>query len=348
MKTLFPFLALAVAATAAATASVSTAAADGRVVGATTLEFHNQASSRKIATELWYAPSGNPKAEDLSIRPPLRPIAVARNAEPASGKRPLIVLSHGNWGSRYSLGWLALKLVNSGYIVLSTSHPGTAGGDQSAAGLYRLWDRSRDVSFVLDQILNDPKWVALIDEKRIGFAGHSFGGFTGVSLAGGRYDPARQRGFCERSAKKDFYCEGTLRDNIAGIPATDAGESFRDARLRAFYIMASGPAPGFAADSLKAISAPFIVDTAQFDEILEPLANSSALAKLISGAREVVRPVGHFAYVPECRPVVGRILAAAAGIPICDDPAGVDRAAVHNQIADEVIRFFGKALQSRD
>ena len=341
MKIRILLIALAIA----APVSISAAAQNDRVVAATTIELENKASGRKIVTELWYAPAGNPKAEDLSFRPPLRPVTVARNADPVSGKRPLIVVSHGNWGSRYSQGWLALKLVNSGYIVLSTSHPGTVGDDQSATGRYRLWDRSRDVSFVLDQILRDPKWAAGIDETRIGFVGHSFGGWTGVSLAGGRYDPARQRAFCEKSAKKDPYCDGTLKDDITGIPATDAGESFKDARIRAFYIMASGPAQGFAADSLKSISASFIVDTARFDEILEPLANSSTFAKQISGAREVVRPVGHFAYVPECRSIVGKVLAAAAGIPICDDPAGVDRAAVHEQVANEVIRFFGKALR---
>jgi hypothetical protein len=48
--------------------------------------------------------------------------------------------------------------------------------------------------------------------------------------------------------------------------------------------------------------------------------------------------------VPECRPVVGKVLAGAAGIPICDDPAGVERAAVHEQVASEVIQFFNKAL----
>ena len=344
MKPLFPIIALAIA----AAASFSTAAADGRVVGATTLELDNHASRRKIATELWYAPAGNPKAEDLSIRPPLRSLSVARNAEPASGKRPLIVLSHGNWGSRYSQGWLALRLVNSGYVVLSTSHPGTVGDDQSAAGRYRLWDRSRDVSFALDEVLKDLKWATLIDASRIGFVGHSFGGWTGVSLAGGRYDPAKQRAFCEKLAKKDPYCEGTLKDDISGVSARDAGDSFKDPRIKAFYIMASGPAQGFAADSLKSISAPFVVDTAQFDEILEPLANSSTLAKHISGARKIVRPVGHFAYVPECRPVVGKVLAGVAGIPICDDPARVDRAAVHQQVANEVVRFFNEALRQKD
>ena len=313
-------------------------------VGVATLELENRVAARRIAVEMWYTPAGNPKVEDLTIRPPLRSLPLARDAAPATGKRPLVVLSHGNWGTRYSQGWLAMKLADAGYVVLSTTHPGTVGDDQSAAGRYRLWDRARDVSFALDQVLKDPKWAALVDESRIGFVGHSFGGWTGVSLAGARYDAARQREFCKASVKKDPYCDGTLKDDIAGIPAADAGESFKDARLKAFYIMASGPGQGFSADSLKSISAPFVVDTAQFDEILHPQANSSALAKQIPGAREIVRPVGHFAYVPECRPVIGKVLTAIAGIPICDDAPGVDRRAVHEQVAGDVVRFFRKAL----
>jgi predicted dienelactone hydrolase len=335
---------LLVALAIAAPVSFCAAGQGNGVVAATTVVLDNQASGRRIVTEVWYAPAGNPKAEDLSFRPPLRPVTVARGAQPVSGKRPLVVVSHGNWGSRYSQGWLALKLVDSGYIVLSASHPGTVGDDQTAAGRYRLWDRSRDISFALDQVLNDPKWAALIDETRIGFVGHSFGGWTGVSLAGGRFDPVRQRAFCASASKKDPYCEGTLKDDVSVIPAADAGASYKDARIRAFYIMASGPGQGFAAESLKSIRAPFVIDTARFDEILEPLSNSSTLAKQISGAREIVRAVGHFAYVPECRPIVGRVLAVAAGIPICDDPAGVDRSAVHGEIANEVIKFFGKAM----
>jgi len=263
------------------------------------------------------------------------------------GRRPLVVLSHGNWGSRYSQGWLALRLVEAGYLVVSTSHPGTEGESQTAAGRYRLWDRSRDVSLALDAVLKHPKWGPMIDADRIGFAGHSFGGWTGVSLAGGRYDPARQRAYCRSLAKKDAYCDGTLKDDVSGIPAQDAGHSFRDSRIRAFYIMGSGPGQGFALESLKAIDVPFLVDTAQYDEILEPGPNSTRLAKAIPGAKEILRAVGHFAYVPECRPVVGALLARAAGIPLCDDPDGVERAKVHLQVAQDVIRFFDSALRAR-
>jgi predicted dienelactone hydrolase len=299
-----------------------------------------------VTTELWFAAGVDARVERFAPRPPLRSIEIARSAEPRPPMRksPVIVVSHGNWGSRFSQGWLALELVRSGYVVLSTTHPGTAGDDQSVAGRYRLWDRSRDVSFVLDEVLKHPKWAALIDENQIGFVGHSFGGWTGVNLAGGRYDPARQRSFCSTASRKDFYCEGTLKDDVAAVPAGDAAGSFRDGRIKAFYIMGSGPGQGFAADSLKSIDVPFVVDTAQLDEILDPAANSTNLARQIPGAREVVRPVGHFAYVPECRWLVGPVLTKFAGLPLCDDPRGVDRSLVHKQVAFDIVQFFDKSL----
>ena len=321
------------------------AAAD-TVVGTATLALEDKTRSRKLPAELWFEARPGAAVEQFSPRAPLRAIAIARNAEPAasSTRRPLIVLSHGNWGTRFSQGWLALALVRAGYGVVSTSHPGTIADDQGVAGRYRLWDRSRDVAVTLDAVLKHPKWGALIDPDRIGFAGHSFGGWTGVSLAGGGYDPARQRAACGAMAKKDAYCDGTLKDDIAGVSAADAGDSFRDERIRAFYIMGTGPGPGFLPDSLRAISVPFRVDTARFDEVLEPLANSTSLARQIPGAREVVRPVGHFAYVPECRWLVGPVLTTIAGLPLCDDPAGVDRALVHRQVAADVVAFFAATL----
>lgn len=78
----------------------------------------------------------------------------------------------------------------------------------------------------------------------------------------------------------------------------------------------------------------------------EPGANSSTLARRIPGAKEVVRPVGHFAYVPECKWVIGPILARVAGTPICNDPGGGDRGLVHKQVADDAIAFFNRHLGS--
>lgn len=343
MKALLPLLVVALC----AWPQVSRGADGERVVGTVTLEIENRASARKVTSELWFEAAADAKAEQFAARPVFRPVLIARGAlpHPSSGKRPLIVISHGNFGSRFSHGWLVVELVKAGYVVLSTTHPGTSGDDQTVAGRYRLWDRSRDVSFALDEILKHPTWSVPIDAQRIGFVGHSFGGWTAVSLAGGRYDPAQQRGFCEKAQKKDFYCEGTLKDNIGEVPATGAGESFRDPRIKAFYVMGSGPGQGFLPESLKAIRAPFFVDTAQHDTVLEPHANSSALAREIPGAREVVRPGGHFVYVPEClgRPPANAGLMAL----ICSDPDGVDRALVHKQVTRDATEFFKGHLQIR-
>ena len=340
MKMLSPSLVLVLA------ACLPSAALADKAVGTASIDMDDKAHMRKFVSELWFEAAPGSKVEGFSVRPPLRSLRIARNAEPASalGKRPLIVVSHGNWGSRYSQGWLAVKLVNAGYVVLSTSHPGTLGDDQSIAGRLRLWDRSRDVSFALTEVLEHPKWSAFVDASRIGFVGHSFGGWTGISLAGGKYDPARQQAFCQAATTKDFYCEGILQDDTSGIPTGDATDSFKDSRFKAFYIMATGPGQGFSEESLGSISAPFVVDTAKYDEILEAGANSSVLAKHLSSARELVRPVGHFAYVPECKWLVGPLLARAADTPICNDPKGVDRGLVHKQVADSVVDFFNKQL----
>src|SRR5438132_3299852 len=124
------------------------AASDAGPVGTATLESADKAGGRKVVSEFWFEAAPGAKVEDFSPRPPLRAIAIAPKAAPRDpqARRPLILVSHGNWGSRFSQGWLAVQLVNAGYVVLSTTHPGTAGEEQSAAGRYRLWDRSRDVS----------------------------------------------------------------------------------------------------------------------------------------------------------------------------------------------------------
>ena len=153
---------------------------------------------------------------------------------------------------------------------LSASHPGTLGDDQTAAGRFRLWDRAVDVSFVLNQILNDPKWAPLIDGRRIGFVGHSFGGWTGVKSRW-RADMIRRASApSARLQRRKISIAMHAQRRCIPVQAADAARSFHDARIKAYYIMGSGPGQGFSEESLKAISAPFVVDTAQFDEILEP------------------------------------------------------------------------------
>lgn len=314
---------------------------EGPVVGTRTVAFRDAARNRDLTSELWFEAGADAKVGGFSARPPIRPIFIARDARPRDGvgKRPLIVLSHGNWGTRYSLGWLAVHLVRAGYVVVSVSHPGTMNEGQTVEGRFRLWDRSRDVSVVLDQLLGDPAWSRLIDADRIGFVGHSFGGFAGVSLAGGVWDPDKQKRFCA-AHQNDMYCKTSAAEDTSVFDRHDALRPYRDQRIKAFYVMAAGPAQGFTPESLRAITAPMLVDSAKHDDILDYRQNAQVFATQVKSAREIERDVGHFTYVPECKAVIGKLLARQ----ICEDPDGVDRAKAHEDIRQSVIAFFGPHL----
>jgi predicted dienelactone hydrolase len=322
--------------------TTTTARASTVVVGSQSIPMTDASRQRNVVSEVWFEAAPSTPIESFSVAPPLQSFKLTVGAQPApgQGRKPLIVISHGNWGTRYSYGWLATELVKAGYVVLSTTHPGTMFGDLRPEYRARLWERSQDISFALSQLLNDPAWKAQIDENRIGFAGHSFGGWTGVSLAGGIYDYARQLQACKDLNPKDQYCTGLINDFDPARPVADGRRSFKDERFKAFYLMASGMATGFDEASLKAISRPMLFDTARTDPVLSPSIGSSLFAKLIPSASETVRDVGHFTYVALCRPLIGR---AALG-QACEDPSGVDRAATHELVARDMLRFFKAKL----
>ncbi|MFJ4770237.1 alpha/beta hydrolase family protein [Streptomyces uncialis] len=120
-------------------------------------------------------------------------------AVPARGKHPLVVLSPGFSLPRTSLTLLAEELASRGYVVASVDHPyeseATAYPGQGVlpctscrtleeAGDIRAYaavsvGRAKDVSFLLDRLTdNRPPWrhARMIDDRRIGMAGHSIGG----------------------------------------------------------------------------------------------------------------------------------------------------------------------------
>jgi predicted dienelactone hydrolase len=312
----------------------------GVPVGTFTKSLTDTTRNRDVTAEIWFEVDNADNVVAFSARPPIKAIPIAINATPkdVTTPRPVIFISHGNWGTRYSQGWLALELVNAGYVVVSLSHPGTMADDRTSAGATMLWDRAKDASAVLDALLADAQWSKLIDPNRIGFVGHSFGAHTGVLLAGGVFDPEVQFEFC-RHNQHDFYCKGSNEVDLSTINLADAKQNHADPRFTAFYLMAPGPAQGFSLASLQQVQAPVAVDVARFDDILIPSENADVFATTIKGAWRVERPVGHFTYVPECKPLLGMLLASQ----ICGDPSGVDRAQAHADMARDVISFMAKS-----
>ena len=130
-----------------------------------------------------------------------RPVA-AKVYYPAggSGPFPVVVFSHGAGGSREGYEYLGRHWASHGYVSVHLDHEGSdeavwRGQPDPLAGIRRAVadprnaiNRPLDVSFALDRMeeLNrtDPPLQGRLDLARIGVAGHSFGAFTTLAVAG--------------------------------------------------------------------------------------------------------------------------------------------------------------------
>lgn len=139
---------------------------------------------------------------------------------------PLVVISHGFAADRHFLDYLANHLASHGLVVIAIEHPKSninwlasiAFGNNPEALLpaSEFVDRPLDVSFILDQLgeINQRRgfWQGKLATDRVAIIGHSLGGYTALTLAGGELDLAAVRQFCQerspwaRSPADWFQC----------------------------------------------------------------------------------------------------------------------------------------------
>jgi len=317
------------------------------------------ASMHALRATIWYPAAADAREQPQWIGPRIVPFvstgSAAPDAAPAAGLRPLIVLSHGFGGSAANLAWLGAGLAAHGFIAVAVNHPGNNGSERTTVDGYALmWLRAVDLSALIDAMRADSTFGDRIDPARIGAAGHSFGGYTVIAIAGGITDPERTPAFC-RSPAADALCTAQpavtelRRKTLLRLSADPefrqryslASNSYRDERVRAVFAMAPGPAPSFTPESLGAISIPVAIVTGSADEIAPSASGAEALGKAIPHATVKLFPrAGHFVFFGTCT-AVGRLVIGA----VCRDPDGTDRDAVHAETARLALDFFTANLR---
>ncbi|MGO4716568.1 alpha/beta hydrolase family protein [Bradyrhizobium sp. 2TAF24] len=317
------------------------------------------ASTHALRTTIWYPATAGAREDAQWIGPRLIPFVsagrAARDAEPAAGRHPLILLSHGFGGTASDLAWLGVALAAHGFIAAAINHPGNNGDDGSTVeGAALSWLRAVDLSTVIDALRDDNTFGRRIDPARIGAAGHSFGGYTVIALAGGITDPERLRAFC-RSPDADALCApapdvSALRQQSMARLASDAdfrqrygraAASYRDARIRAVFALAPGPGPIFTPESLGRIAIPVALATGSADAVAPPASGAEALGKVIPQATlKRFADAGHFVFFGTCT-AVGRMALRT----VCRDPDGIDRNAVHTETIQLALDFFTASLR---
>ena len=315
---------------------------------------------RTLSGIVWYPADISPgEQKEQYIGPPDAPLFYAGRAAkdatlaPAFGRFPLIALSHGTGGSAMQMAWLGTYLAARGYIVVAVNHPGNnAVTGYTTQGFIEGWERARDISTAIIDLLADPRFGTKIDPDRIGAAGFSYGGYTLMELAGGTTDWNRiltwcdqQKGACDPPEMPNLMEKFKAIKQQPDVQQAlqHAGDSYRDPRIRAVFAIAPALARAFTPESLQRIAIPVAIVAGDGDHIAPPTDNAQFFATNIRNAKLTILPggVGHYTFLD-----VGTEAGRKQLPQLFVDNPGVDREAVHDQVGQMAAEFFDKELVS--
>ena len=299
--------------------------------------------TEKIDVALWYPTST--ASQTTTLGPHALDVAMA--ATVSAGPFPLIVISHGAGGMNLNHHELATALARGGFIVAALTHPGDNYKDRSLLGKVAYFsERPRQVSRMLDALLADPAWKPLIDSNRIGFLGHSAGGFTGQALIGATPSIANTLRHCAAHYDEDaWFCKvsGSKEkaiENARNAEYVPIVPSSTDARIKAAVLVAP-IGPFFSEASLKAVKVPVLVYVAGRDDVLIAKFHAAFVARTIPGAETItIENGGHFMMVSKMS-----VPASSNGTEVNGDPAGFDRAPVIAEASKQLPIWFAKTLK---
>lgn len=306
-------------------------------------------------------------------------IPIASNAAPlpadstaASGKRALIVLSHGTAGSALPEHTLAATLARAGFVVAQPEHRGDNWQDFSKAGPESWKTRPQDVSETIDAVARDPALAELVDTRRVGVHGMSAGGVTGLVLAGAQWRMLNLIQHCAQNLDEDI---GFCLNGMGQRPelqtqrrrqfemARGAPEQYMPANLKVSFggksIEAPDPRPDprvaavslsvpvgviFTPESLARIRIPLGLSTSGDDGVLLPRFHSQHVLKHCTSCTTLSDhpQAGHFDWLSPWPASIAQTVAATqmrGGLP---KPAFTD--ADRQKAFDQIAVFFKQKL----
>ena len=258
----------------------------------------------------------------------------------ASEKLPLVVLSHGDKGSRGSLVWLAQFLAEKGYIVLAPDHPGNAYGDVDPVASFEIWKRPVTISRVLDWALEQSPFKARVNREQIAVVGFSLGGYTALALAGVRWDLGKFKKSCDtESTGQD--CSFLSQSRNFAEETQFAEQDLSDKRIGSVVSIAPAWGPGVIEDSAKKVSVPLLLVASEDDEVLSWKANASHYAELFTGEKNHwVKRGGHWVYLSRCATDKKQFAPE-----LCGEEQDQLRQQVHPELKKVILNFLNNSLE---
>ncbi|MFT8728632.1 MAG: alpha/beta fold hydrolase [Oenococcus oeni] len=284
--------------------------------------------NRPLTTEIWYPieeKEGKTFYSDLKVSQP----------------HPLVLLSHGTGGNRFSLQWLARGLVQRGYIVAAPDHYGNSSSNPIPEYFVRYWERPLDISFVLTKILAE--FPTAIDQANIFMAGFSFGGYTSLALMGANINFQLIKEKANTSeGKKEFTIPemGDLTKMIPLIKENEIPSSLMDKRIKSFVAMAPALGMGFnSTTQVKNISTSVLIIGAEKDQIAPIKFNAENYHHLINNSEYYeISGAGHYIFLPYLEKFEEK------DSVYFRDAKGVERKKIHIKVVEKIAGFYDKHI----
>lgn len=325
-------------------ASLQSAEAAERV-GAQRLDVSVPSRAAPLAVTIWYPAGVGGERALIGDDRLFKGTEAWRDAPPAEGRRPLILLSHGSGGAVETMGWIARQLAEAGYIVAGPNHPGTTRGDSTPLQTTEIWRRPTDVSELLTALLERPDWKDRIDADRIGAFGFSLGGYTVMALAGVQVELEAYGRYCDANRRAaDCVWFASAGVDVRRTDRARFERSNLDRRISMAFVVDPAITRAMTVESLKGVAiSTHIVNLGDGGQI--PLSvRGDDVAARIQGARyDLVSGAAHLSFLAECQAgAVTFLKSVGESDPLCDDAEGApkSRARIHEEIAAIALAAF--------
>lgn len=158
-------------------------------------------------------------------------------------KNPVIIISHGLGSRPEDFVDKAQQLASYGFVVALPQHPGSDSEQvqklqQGLSSSYFLdsefIDRPKDLSYVIDELerRNQTEFGGNLDLQSVGVAGHSFGGYGVLAVAGATIDFEHLQQACDRPFA---YLDTALLLECRALQLPRATYNFRDERVKVVF-----------------------------------------------------------------------------------------------------------------
>jgi predicted dienelactone hydrolase len=252
------------------------------------------------------------------------PLDISINTQPTEGKFPLVLISHGSGGGNLLYRTLAHFLARNGFVVGMPEHPFNNFSDNTLEGtVENLENRPRHINLAIDWFFESENFSGIIKPDAISIIGHSTGGCTALSVAGGIPTSLPHESSDGKAKQINIAHNRKISSLVLLAPGTDW---FREK------------------GSLSGVDIPILMIAAEKDQFIQPYQAQTVLdgvADRSKVAYKIVENAGHFSFLspfpefmitPEFFPAL--------------DPPGFDRQKYHDELNSETLNFL-LALQGK-